>query len=422
MTEAWSQVPLGEFAQVVGGGTPSTKEPAYWGGDVAWITPKDLARLEGRFVAGGDRSITAEGLEASAAKVLPPNTLVVSSRAPIGYVAIAAKPLATNQGCRSLVFEDDEPRFFYYVLKSSTKKLEALANGTTFKEISGTGMKRVVVPRPPLDQQKAIASTLGAFDNKIEQRQQTAQTLEQLARAIFRSWFVDFEPAVVKAAGAASYPSMPRHIFESLPGRFVDSDVGPIPDGWRVKALDDVATFLNGLALQKYPPRGDGSDLPVIKIAQLRRGSTEGADAANDSIDEKYKVKDGDLLFSWSGTLEAVRWFGGPGALNQHLFTVASAEYPQWLIYEWLHQHLPEFRLIAASKATTMGHIKREHLRRALVAVPPKELVGRCGEVLSPLFEASATARLESRELAEARDYLLPKLLSGEARVQVARG
>ena len=184
-----------------------------------------------------------------------------------------------------------------------------------------------------------------------------------------------------------------------------------------MKALDGVAAFLNGLALQKYPPRGDGSDLPVIKIAQLRRGSTEGADAANDSIDEKYKVQDGDLLFSWSGTLEAVRWFGGPGALNQHLFKVTSADYPQWLTYEWVHQHLPEFRLIAASRATTMGHIKRGHLRQALVAVPPSEFLGRCDEVLTPLFETFATTQLESRKLAEIRDYLLPRLLIGEARL-----
>ena len=417
MSEAWPEVPLGEFAEVVGGGTPSTKEPSYWGGDVAWITPKDLSRLEGRFVAHGDRSITVEGLEASSAKVLPPGTLVVSSRAPIGYVAIAAEPLATNQGCRSLVFKDDEPKFFYYVLKSSTKKLEALANGTTFREISGTAMKRVAVPRPPLDQQKAIASILGAFDNKIEQRRQTALEVERLVQTIFRAWFVDFEPVGAKTAGETAFLSMPEPAFDALPARLVDSRIGPVPDGWEVKALDEVAAFLNGLALQKYPPRGDGSDLPVIKIAQLRRGSTEGADAANDSIDKKYKVQDGDLLFSWSGTLEAVRWFGGPGALNQHLFKVTSADYPQWLIYGWVHQHLPEFRLIAASKATTMGHIKRGHLRQALVAVPTSEFLGRCDEVLSPLYETFATTQLESRKLAEIRDYLLPRLLIGEARV-----
>ena len=288
--------------------------------------------------------------------------------------------------------------------------------------ISLTAQRQLNIAVPPIEEQRAIADVLGALDAKIEQNRRTALALERLARTIFRAWFVDFEPVKARAAGETAFPSMPEPAFEGLSERFADSRIGPVPDGWEVRALDEVAAFLNGLALQKYPPRGDASDLPVIKIAQLRRGSTEGADAANDSIDEKYKVQDGDLLFSWSGTLEAVRWFGGPGALNQHLFKVTSADYPQWLIYEWVHQHLPEFRLIAASRATTMGHIKRGHLRQALVVAPPSEFLGRCNEVLSPLFETFATTQLESRKLAEIRDYLLPRLLIGEARVEVTHG
>ena len=116
------------------------------------------------------------------------------------------------------------------------------------------------------------------------------------------------------------------------------------------------------MALQKFPAADDGSDLPVIKIAQLRKGSTEGAAHANQTIKNKYKIRDGDLLFSWSGTLEVAFWHGGPGALNQHLFKVTSGEFPIWLVHQWLLQHLKEFRAIAASKATTMGHIKRGHL------------------------------------------------------------
>lgn len=326
---------------------------------------------------------------------------------------------------RALDQERLDRRYLYCYMQSGafTQQWMARCNETDMAAyISLTAQRQLHIAVPPIEVQRAIADVLGALDVKIEQNQRTVDAIERLARAIFRAWFVDFEPVKAKAAGEAAFPSMPEPAFEALPARFVDSRIGPVPDGWEVRALDEVAAFLNGLALQKYPPRQDGSDLPVIKIAQLRRGSTEGADAANNSIDEKYKVQDGDLLFSWSGTLEAVRWFGGPGALNQHLFKVTSADYPQWLIYEWVHQHLPEFRLIAASRATTMGHIKRGHLRQALVTVPPSEFLGRCDEVLSPLFETFATTQLESRKLAKIRDYLLPRLLIGDARVAVTHG
>ena len=119
---------------------------------------------------------------------------------------------------------------------------------------------------PPVDEQRAIAAVLGALDDKIEQNRRTARTLERLARAIFRAWFVDFEPVKAKADGATSFPSMPQHVFDALPTRFDDSDIGPVPEGWEVKALTSVADFLNGLALQKYLPRGDGADLPLSRL------------------------------------------------------------------------------------------------------------------------------------------------------------
>lgn len=281
---------------------------------------------------------------------------------------------------------------------------------------------KLSVPLPPLDEQCAIARVLGTLDDKIQHNRRTARGSERLARAIFRAWFVDFDPVKAKIDGATSFPSVPQPVFDALPTRLVESEIGPVPEGWNVVPLDEAADFLNGLALQKFPPFNDGADLPVIKIAQLRRGSTEGAAYANDSIDGKYKIKDGDLLFSWSGTLEAEFWFGGAGALNQHLFKVTSANYPLWLAYEWIHQHMPEFRLIASSKATTMGHIKREHLHNARVVVPTSTVLQEADRRIGRLHNIHAQAMMESRKLAEMRDYLLPKLLSGEVRVKDIHG
>jgi type I restriction enzyme S subunit len=225
---------------------------------------------------------------------------------------------------------------------------------------------------------------------------------------------VDFDPVRAKAEGRET--GLPRAIADFFPDRFEESALGEIPQGWIVLALDEIARFVNGLALQKYPPR-EGRSLPVIKIAQLRAGTTQKADAASADLDPDYVVEDGDVLFSWSGSLECVVWAGGKGALNQHLFKVASADYPKWLFYLWIHEHLDMFRLIAAGKATTMGHIQRHHLSDATVCVPPGACLEEMDAVVAPLLDRALRARVENRTIEELRDALLPKLISGEVRV-----
>ncbi|NQT18305.1 MAG: restriction endonuclease subunit S, partial [Planctomycetes bacterium] len=255
---------------------------------------------------------------------------------------------------------------------------------------------------------------------------------------LFQSWFVDFDPvrrnldlsAHSAQAGRATngQPKIPPLAeasaanFQSpeldalFPDSFQDSKVGHIPKGWEVRSLDKTAHYLNGLALQKYPP-GDGPTLPVIKIAQLRKGDSIGADRCNTDLPSQYIVQDGDVLFSWSGSLEVELWCGGPGALNQHLFKVTSPEFPKWFYYLWTLYHLDEFRLIAADKATTMGHIQRGHLTAAKVLIPPRQLLDAMTRTMAPLIDQLIANRIQSRTLATLRDTLLPKLLSGELSV-----
>ena len=315
------------------------------------------------------------------------------------------------------------PRFLYHFLTSRTVTdwLQYLAESRsgTFPQITFDQVAELDLPRLMREEQRTIEELFDALDDKIEQNRRTARALDRLARAIFRAWFVGFKPVKAKAAGAASFPSMPQAIFDALPTRFVDSEIGPVPEGWEVKAITAIATFLNGLALQKFPPRGDGEDLRVIKIAELRKGSAEGAAWANGDVAEQYVIGDRDLLFSWSGTLEAEFWFGGKGALNQHLFKVTSSHFPSWFCFRWIRQHLPWFRAIAASKATTMGHIKRGHLQETPVVLPPNEVLHEANEVIGPIYDLFGQLMIESRKLAAMRDVLLPKLLSGELRVRV---
>jgi type I restriction enzyme S subunit len=268
-------------------------------------------------------------------------------------------------------------------------------------------------PRPV--EQRAIAHILGTLDDKIELNRRMNETLEATARAIFKSWFVDFDPVRAKMRGEQPAGLAP-HIAALFPDALVETELGQAPEGWEVIGLNEIATFLNGLALQKYPPM-NGDSLPVIKIAQLRKGNAEGADRANTEIEDAYVVEDGDVLFSWSGSLECVLWTGGRGALNQHLFKVTSDRFPKWFYYLWIHHHLLWFQSIAAGKATTMGHIQRHHLAEAKVHVPRPPLLAHADEVFGPMINALVSRSLESRTLAALRDTLLPKLISGELRV-----
>ena len=202
-----------------------------------------------------------------------------------------------------------------------------------------------------------------------------------------------------------------------FPEEMEESVLGAIPKGWTVKPLDSIADYLNGLALQKYPPESPDMWLPVIKISQLKKGDTLGADKASTNLRPEYIIDDGDVVFSWSGSLEVAIWCGGKGALNQHLFKVTSRHYPKWFYYLWTKQHLTHFQATAAGKAVTMGHIQRKHLTEALCVAPPKEALDRMGVLVADLLDATVNYRIQARSLATLRDSLLPKLLSGELAV-----
>ena len=273
-------------------------------------------------------------------------------------------------------------------------------------------LAKLPIPIPPTATREAIASVLGALDDKIELNRRMNATLEAMARALFQSWFVDFDPVRAKLDGRKPI-GLDETTAAIFPDSFQESSLGHTPKGWEVRSLDKTAHYLNGLALQKYPP-GDGPTLSVIKIAQLRKGDSVGADRCNTELPANYIIQDGDVLFSWSGSLEVELWCGGPGALNQHLFKVTSPEFPKWFYYLWTLCHLDEFRLIAAGKATTMGHIQRGHLTAAKVLIPPRPLLDTMTRTMSPLIDQLIANRTQSRTLATLRDTLLPKLLSGE--------
>lgn len=314
-----------------------------------------------------------------------------------------------------------DARFLRYYFNSNMgrERVLSLATGSVQQNLTSTALLSLKIPRPPLPEQLAIVGMLSALDDKIELNYQMNQTLEAMAWALFKSWFVDFDPVAAKAAGRKPY-GMNEETASLFTNTFEDSKIGAIPKGWSLKPLDEIADYENGLALQNFRPTSD-EYLPVIKIKELRQGQSDSkSEKASSHIKASCIIDDGDIIFSWSGSLLVDIWCGGKGALNQHLFKVTSANYPKWFYYFWTKEHLSDFQDIASGKATTMGHIQRHHLSAALSVVPRRECLEKADKIISPMIESIVNNRIQSRTLTALRDSLLPKLLSGEIRVRQA--
>ncbi len=427
MNDGWSSIRLGDACVKVGSGaTPRGGKEVYLEeGPVALIRSQNI--YNDRFSRAGLAYITGEQASLLHNVTVEPCDVLLNitgdSVARCTQVEAQILPARVNQHV-AIVRPDSaklDARFLrYYLIAPQTQQrlLQLASAGATRPALTKAMIESLLMLAPvSVAEQQAIASILGALDDKIEINRKMSATLEAIARALFKSWFVGFDPVRAKSEGRDT--GLPPKIAALFPDSLENSQLGEIPKGWRVLALDEIARFLNGLALQKYPPVNRRS-VAVIKIAQLRAGNAIGADIANADLDRDYIVGDGDVLFSWSGSLECVLWTGGTGALNQHLFKVTSASFPKWFYFLWIHQHLDEFRHIAAGKATTMGHIQRHHLSDAKAVIPPANVLKNADSVLSPLLERLVAARLESRTLARIRDTLLPKLISGEIRVRDA--
>ena len=281
-------------------------------------------------------------------------------------------------------FEEISPLFLYYFfcLESTKKFIRNIAVGATMPSINTKLMGEIEVSYPDKQVQEKIANLLGAIDDKIELNNAINDNLEQQAKAIFR-----------------------QELLQN----------GELPPNWTTGSLLDIADYLNGLAMQKFRPVDGERGLPVLKIKELRQGFCDySSELCSPNIKPEFIVHDGDVIFSWSGSLLVDLWCGGTCGLNQHLFKVTSVKYPKWFYYTWTAHHLARFVAIAADKATTMGHIKREDLAKAEVIIPDVASMERIGGVLQPIYDLVINQRIENRKLSMLRDSLLPELMSGE--------
>ena len=276
------------------------------------------------------------------------------------------------------------PYYLYSYIRTNEfyKIMSSHMTGSSQPTIPMKTIRMLPIPLPPIVVQEKIAEVAYCINEKIRKNNAINKNLEQQAQAIFANEFLSLET---------------------------------LPEGWKQASLIDIADYLNGLAMQKYRPTADESGIPVLKIKELRQGCCDNnSELCSPSIKSDYIIHDGDVIFSWSGSLLVDFWCGGICGLNQHLFKVTSNKYDKWFYYAWTKHHLDRFIAVAADKATTMGHIKRDELSKAEVLVPNKADYKRIGALLQPIYDLIIANRIENKKLAETRDTLLPKLMSGE--------
>ena len=278
-----------------------------------------------------------------------------------------------------------DPKYLYYTLcePDFTEYTVLTSRGAKMPRGDKEAILSYKLGLPPLPEQKAIASVLSSLDDKIDLLHRQNKTLEAMAETLFRQWIIE-----------------------------------EAKEEWEDKPLSSIATFTNGLACQKYPPQPNEPKLPVLKIKDLTSGISDSSDWATANVDPKYIVNHGDVIFAWSASLMVKIWFGETCVLNQHLFNVTSDEYPKWFFYQWCKYHLEEFISISQSHATTMGHIKRKDLDEAIVKVPSQSELQEMTSSFEPLMDKLITNLKQIQTLENLRDTLLPKLMSGEVRVQ----
>lgn len=279
------------------------------------------------------------------------------------------------------------PKFIkYYCLSTKFKNwVNSFNSGSTRGNINAQTFGNMKVELPPRIVQDNIVNIMDALDEKIKVNRKINDNLYAQVKAIFDNYFINIDT---------------------------------IPVTWKKGNLLDIASYLNGLAMQRFRHKDGEIAIPVMKIKELRQGfCDESSELCSPSIKSDYIIKDGDIIFSWSGSLLVDIWCGGKCGLNQHLFKVTSSNYDKWFFYLWTSYHLDRFIAIARDKATTMGHIKRGDLGKAHVIIPSQDDYKKINAIMNPLFEHIIVNRIENRKLAELRNSLLSKLMSGEINI-----
>ncbi len=402
------KVVLSSIIDIISGGTPQTSIEEYWNnGNIGWLSVTDFNN-DLRFVYDSEKKITKKGLNESNTKLLEYGDIIISARGTVGALAQIGIPMCFNQSCFGIRGKKDkvDNDFLFYALRNYVQHIKKRSQGSVFDTINlkSFDLMEIEIPKTISTQQK-IAKVLSDLDAKIEINNRINIELEAMAKTLYDYWFVQFD-----------FPDTNGKPYKSTGGKMVwNAELKrEIPEGWKVKTLLDIATFVNGLACQKFRPNDNEESYRVIKIREMGTGFTENSEFVSINIPEKVVIQNGDILFSWSATLDVKIWTGGTGALNQHIFKVTSNDFPKSYFYFELLNYLQHFKMQAELRKTTMGHITQDHLRQSRITIPTLELIEKLDEILKPILDKKVKLEEENQELASLRDWLLPMLMNGQ--------
>lgn len=413
---------LGVVADIVMGQSPP--------GDAVTAEPIGLPLLNGPTEFGTSHPVPVQFTADVRKKAIPGDLLFCVRGSTTGRMNWADREYAIGRGIAAIRHKEDgrvQP-FVRAVIECGLSDLLVQATGSTFPNVSASQLAAIPYPEIDINTQRSIAHILGTFDAKVELNRRMNETLEAIARAIFKSWFVDFDPVRAKASGESTESICRRlgltpELLALFPDRFVDSDLGEIPEGWATESLYEMATYVNGAAYSAFEPNELRRGLPIIKIAELKAGITAQTKYSDVEMPEKYRINRGDILFSWSGnpdtSIDTFVWVNGSAWLNQHIFRVLlPSELERSFLLVMLKHLRPVFAEIARNKQTTgLGHVTVSDLKRLKWVKPPKSVLTSWHVLIGPILDRMFLSESETQTLASHRDTLLPELLSGRLRV-----
>jgi len=421
--KGWKWTSLSSVAQLESGHTPSRKHPEYWDEGIPWIGIKDATENHGRILSDTYQHVSALGLENSSARLLPANTVCLSRTASVGFVVVMGRPMATSQDFVNWVCGPNiEAHYLKYVLLAENEALWRFASGTTHQTIYYPEAKAFHVCLPPLAEQKAIAAVLGALDDKIELNRRMNATLEAMARALFQSWFVDFDPVRAKLDGRPPAALDPA-TAALFPNTFRDSELGPIPHGWEVCPLSENIQILSGGTPKTSEPTYWDGDIPWYSVRDApsetdvwvihtdKQVTKLGIDnSAAQVFPEKTTI------ISARGTVGKLALTAVPMAMNQSCYGVRGISgYGDYFTYYLLREATAQLQ--QRTHGTVFDTITTETFKTLDCIFPTPRITAAFDKLVEPLLGQIRANLHQSRTLATLRDALLPKLLSGELSV-----
>ncbi|MFN9676468.1 MAG: restriction endonuclease subunit S [Betaproteobacteria bacterium] len=412
--------------RVTSGGTPSRRGPAYYaGGTWPWVKTQEL---QDKWIDDTEEHITEEAVASSSAKVLPAHTVLVAMYgATVGQLGILRRPMTCNQACSALIVNPAEAdyRFLYFQLLQVRSQLKSLATGAAQQNLSGVLIKSLRLPFPPVEEQRAIAHILGTLDDKIELNRRMSETLEAMARALFKSWFVDFDPVRAKAEGRD--PGLPKPIADLFPGRLVDSELGEIPAGWGVRPIGDLAEVVGGSTpkTERFEYWENGThhwvtpkDLSGLSMPVLLDTERRITDAGLAQIGSGL-LPIGTVLLSSRAPIGYLAVAEILVAINQGFIAVKPRSgISNLFLLRWASAAHDE--IVSHANGSTFLEISKSSFRPIRTVAPTTPVMHAFDRMSRPMYLKVVEHEREYRTLAVLRDTLLPRLVSGELRVKDA--